>query len=203
MTQKHINDDEYHIDDPKYIDPSYNIKYFNKLLQDKHVTNYIPDELINYAQQYSNDLNVNKNYKNDLYLSTGLLKYLDSYKSHQISNNVYNERKIDVNNYYIMKYQSESHILKLIIFFCGLALIGSFFFLKGFIGESLYILYLGIILSIGIIIIIYNIYILIYRDNRHFDEHDFGYMKHPGNDYEGDNEAKLEINDKKDDLKCD
>jgi len=28
-------------------------------------------------------------------------------------------------------------------------------------------------------------------------------MKHPGNDYEGDNEAKLEINDKKDDLKCD
>jgi hypothetical protein len=78
MTQNHVNDNQYRIDNPKYIDPSYNIKYFNKLLEDEHVTTYIPDKLLNHAQQYSNNVNVNKNYKNDLYLSTGLLKYLDS-----------------------------------------------------------------------------------------------------------------------------
>jgi hypothetical protein len=81
-----------------------------------------------------------------------------------------------------MKYQSETYILKLIIFFCGLALIGALIFLKGFINESIYILYLGIIISVAIITIAYNIYNLIYRDNTRFDETDFGYMQKPGTD---------------------
>ena len=203
MTQNHVNDIEYRIDDPKYIDPSYNIKYFNKLLQDENVTTYIPDKLLNHAQQYSNNVNVNTNYKTDLYLSTGLLKYLDSYKSKPTPNNVYNQRHIDANNYYIMKYQSETNILKLIIFFCGLALIGSFFFLKGLISQSLYILYLGIIISIGIIIIIYNVYILIYRDTRRFDEYDFGYMATPGNEGEGESDSTQETDDTNNEPKCD
>ena len=181
MTQNHVNNKDYRIDDPKYIDPSYNTKYFNKLLEEQNVTNHIPDKLLNHAQQYSNNVNVDKNYKNDLYLSTGLLKYLDSHTSKPIPNNIYSERQIDINKYYIMKYQSETHILKLIIFFCGLALVGCLFFFKGFIGESLYIIYLGVVITVAFIIIIYNIYILIYRDNRRFDEHDFGYMTSSGN----------------------
>lgn len=201
MTQKHVNDNEYRIDDPKYIDPSYNVKYFNKLLEDEGVTNYIPDKLLNDTQQYSNNVNVNKNYKNDIYISTGLLKYLDSYKSKPTPNNVYNERHIDANKYYIMKYQSETHILKLIIFFCGLALIGSFFFLKGLISQSFYIVYLGFIISIAIIVIIYNIYLLIYRDTRRFDEYDFGYMATPGD--EGEVKSTPEEQDKSVEPKCD
>jgi len=202
MTQNHVNDNEYRIDDPKYIDPSYNIKYFNGLLKDENVTTYIPDKLLNHAQQYSNNVNVNTNYKNDLYLSTGLLKYLDSYKSKPTPNNVYNERHIDANKYYIMKYQSETHILKLIIFFCGLALIGSFFFLKGLISQSLYVIYLGIIISIAIIMIIYNIYTLIYRDNRRFDEYNFGYMATPG-DHDESDDTPEETDNKSNESKCD
>jgi hypothetical protein len=94
----------------------------------------------------------------------------------------YNKKLLDVNNYYILKYKSESHILKIIIFFCGLALIGCLFFLKGFIGETLYIIYLGFIITIGLFYVIYNIYDLKYRDNQRFDEYDYGYMQKPGTD---------------------
>jgi hypothetical protein len=59
------------------------------------------------------------------------------------------------------------------------------FFLKGFIGETLYIIYLGIIISIGIITIGYNIYNLLYRDNIRFDEYDYGYMSEIGTDISG------------------
>jgi hypothetical protein len=106
------------------------------------------------------------------------------------TNDIYNKKLLDVNNYYILKYKSESHILKLIIFFCGLALIGCLFFLKGFIGETLYIIYLGFIITIGLFYIIYNIYDLIYRDNQRFDEYDYGYMQKPGTDLPKLNEPK-------------
>jgi hypothetical protein len=107
----------------------------------------------------------------------------DSYSNIDISkNNMYDEKELEVNNYYISKYKSESHILKSIIFFCGLALIGCFFFLKGLIDESLYVIYLGCIITVGIVYIIYNMYNLKYRDNQKFDEYDYQYMQKPGTD---------------------
>jgi hypothetical protein len=112
------------------------------------------------------------------------LKYVNTYKQ-KPGNEIYNERHVDVNKYYIMKYQSESYILKLIIFFCGLALIGCLFYLKGLIGETLYIIYLGIIISIGMITVIYNIYKLVYRDYYYFDEINYGHMGYPGTDISG------------------
>lgn len=99
-----------------------------------------------------------------------------------ISNNIYDEKELEVNNYYILKYKSESDILKSIIFFCGLSLIGCFFFLKGLIGESLYIMYLGCIITFGMIYIIYNMYDLKHRDNQKFDEYDYRYTQTIGTD---------------------
>jgi hypothetical protein len=193
MTQKHVNNLQYRIEDPAYIDPNYEIAHFNKYLTDNQIDTTVPE---NYLQQYLNNININSNYNHDIGISTGLLKYLNSYKSDPIANNPnshYKQRHIDVNKYYIMKYQSETYILKLIIFFCGLALIGALIFLKGFINESLYIVYLGIIISVAIITIAYNIYNLIYRDNTRFDETDFGYMKTPGTDVNyPDNSLDLE-----------
>ena len=127
---------------------------------------------------------INSNYSLDISQSYNSLKYLNSYKQ-KLGNEIYNERHIDVNKYYIMKYQSESYILKLIIFFCGLSLLGCLFYLKGLIGETLYIIYLGIIISIGIITIIYSIYKLIYRDYYYFDETNYDYMPYPGTDISG------------------
>jgi amino acid permease len=106
-----------------------------------------------------------------------------SYSNKDISKNIiYDEKEIEVNNYYILKYKSESHILKSIIFFCGLSLIGCFFFLKGFIGEALYIIYLGFIITFGMVYIIYIMYDLKYRDNQQFNEYDYGYMQKTGTD---------------------
>jgi uncharacterized membrane protein len=119
------------------------------------------------------------------------LKYVNTYEQ-KPGNEIYNKRHIDSNKYYIMKYQSESHILKLIIFFCGLSLIGCLFYLKGLIGETLYIIYLGIIISIGIIMVIYNMYKLIYRDYYYFDESNYGYMSYPGTDMSGQDMKKIE-----------
>ena len=117
-------------------------------------------------------------------------------------NHIYNQKLLDVNNYYILKYKSESNILKLIIFFCGLALIGCLFFLKGFIGESLYIIYLGIVIGLGSIVVIYNIYKLIYRSNTKFDENEYGYMQTLGGDL-SDNMIDISFNiDTDNEIKC-
>jgi len=205
MTQKHVNNSQYNtykIDNPNYVDPSYNIQYFNKYLTDNQIDTTVPP---NYLQQYVNNLNINSNYNYDLGLSTGLLKYLDSYKSNPNENNpnnAYKQRHIDINNYYILKYQSQIYIFKLIIFFCGLALIGALFFLKGFINESLYIVYLGIIISTALITIAYNTYKLIYRDNTRFDEMDFGYMNDPGTDVNYPDMSFNFINPNAIDMKC-
>jgi uncharacterized membrane protein len=167
------------IDNPNYVDPNYNIKWANSLELREDSPN-----IQGYMKQYQNNLNVNTNYTNDLNASHRLLKYMNSYH-HKKDNNIYNDKQVEVNTYYIMKYQSESYILKLIIFFCGLALIGCLFYFKGFISETMYIIYLGIIISVGIITIIYNIYNLLYRDKRIFDEYDYAYRQEPGTDISG------------------
>ena len=115
-------------------------------------------------------------------------------------NHIYNQKLLDVNNYYILKYKSESNILKLIIFFCGLALIGCVFFLKGLIGEGLYIIYLGFIITIGVVHVIYNIYDLKYRDNQRFDEYEYGYINKPGTDISGIDISVNKTNDDDDEL---
>lgn len=131
---------------------------------------------------------------------------MDTYQNstkEQNKNHIYNQKLLDVNNYYILKYKSESNILKLIIFFCGLALIGCVFFLKGLIGEALYIIYLGFIISIGVIYVIYNIYDLKYRDNQRFDEYEYGYMEEPGTDLSGIHVSGNKTNDNELDTKND
>jgi hypothetical protein len=124
------------------------------------------------------------NYAKDIILSTGLVNKLineentnDTYNTY---NPLYDERQIQINKYYISKYQAESNVLKQIIFFCGLAILGCLFFMKGLIPESIFILYLGIIIAIGSVAVCYSIYKLYIRDNIHYDEYNYGSMYYPG-----------------------
>lgn len=118
---------------------------------------------------------------------------MDSYSNIDVSKkNIHDEKELEVNNYYILKYKSESDILKSIIFFCGLSLIGCFFFLKGLIGETLYIIYLGCIITFGMIYIIYNMYNLKYRDNQKFDEYDYRYTQNTGTDIKPIEKEKID-----------
>jgi uncharacterized membrane protein len=155
---------------------------------------------MNHKQTYIDNPKYDEaNYQTDISASSVLLKYLNKYPKPK--DNVYNERQLEINNYYIMKYKSESYIFKLIIFFCGLALIGCLFFFKGFISETLYITYLGIIISVGIITILYNVYDLLYRDKRRFNEYDYGYMSLIESDISG-NIIDNSTNDNSDKIKC-
>lgn len=172
-----------YIHDPYYPMPSpdFKVDYVNNLGLNVESPNV---KLYQKAEQ--NYMNVNYNYTNDLANSNALLQYLDKYQGNdKQANLIHSMRQVDVNKYYIQKYQSESYIFKLIIFFCGVALVGCLFFLKGLISESLYIIYLGIIITTGIITIVYTIYNLLYRDNVKFDENDYGYMPNIGTDISG------------------
>jgi len=182
-----------YIKNPNYPIPSpdFNANYVNNLELRSNTPN-----IDLYTTQQQNYMNINDNYSNDLNNSYALLKYLNKSQrdpDEAQPNIIYNERQIGVNKYYIMKYQSESYILKLIIFFCGLALIGCLFFLKGLISETLHIIYLGIIITIGLITILYNVYNLLYRDNIRFDEYDYGYMSSIGDDLSGNDLYERDI----------
>ena len=178
-----------YINNPRYQIPSpdYNADYVNSLGLKVNSPNV---KLYQQAQQ--NYMNSNFNYSNDLTMSDGLLKYINKYQGKDKPIDlIYGDKQLDVNNYYIQKYKSESYIFKLIIFFCGLALVGCLFFLKGLISETLYIIYLGIIISIGIIMICYTIYNLLFRDNMRFEEYEYGDMSTIGTDISGIDVSKI------------
>lgn len=171
------------IDDPNYRIPTYNTGYANDLYLELIGTN---DDLVNlYKNQYKNNLIQNKNYEKDAKFSSEVLAHMNEIQRHdkkKIVQKQYKNRQVEINNYYIMKYNSESYIFKLIIFFCGLALIGCLFHLKGYIDDTLYAVYLGIILSVATITIIYNIFLLFFISKRYFDESDYGNLYNIGTD---------------------
>jgi len=145
--------------------------------------NYTP---INF-DTYNLDISVNPNfsaekdnYSTDITTSTNFTKLVTSLQMDHSYNLFNDERQIQINNYYILKYQAESNVLKQIIFFCGLAIIGCLFFMNGLISESVYVLYLGIIIGIGCIYVSYSIYKLMFRDKIRYNEYDFGDMYDPG-----------------------
>jgi hypothetical protein len=180
------------IKDPKYSIPNYHTDYANDLYLELKGTN---DDLVNlYKNQYKNNLIEQKNYEKDIKFSSNVLGYINEIQRHDKKptvHNKYKNRQLEINNYYIMKYNSESYILKLIIFFCGLALVGCLFHLKGYVDDTIYAVYLGIILSIATIIISYNIYLLIFRSNSYFDEDDYGYLYKIGRDMDNLQKPKV------------
>jgi hypothetical protein len=131
----------------------------------------------NHNSQYNNFSNEMINYNNDIRYSSILLQYLNK---NTLNDN--DKRQMEINNYYISKYNNESNILKQIIFFCCMALVGSLFFLNGLISESLYIVYVSLIIFIGCMNVFYSIYNLYLRDNIVFDEYEYKFMNAPGKD---------------------
>jgi len=158
---------------------------YNKDLSFNTYQNYV-----NNNNKYNNPENITKynnfskemkNYNGDIKMSGMMLKYFNNNKLEDIDNSLNDMRQIETNNYYTSKYNKESYILKQIIFYCCLALVGSLFFLKGFITETVYIIYLAIIIFIGFSAVIYSLYDLYMRDNIIFDEYDYPHLNSPGN----------------------
>ena len=176
---------------------------YNKDLSFNTYKNYVNNNRLydndNQIKQYNNFSKEMNIYDGDVRMSTMMLQYLNNNKLEDIDNSLNDMRQIDINNYYTSKYNKESNILKQIIFYCCLALVGSLFFLKGLITETLYIIYLAIIICIGFSAVLYSLYDLYMRDSIVFDEYDYPYMKAPGSDI---SDNSVEIKDTVDPNKC-
>ncbi len=120
-----------------------------------------------------------KNYKEDINYIVQVnnkIKQLNNNKD--ISNNLLqiekiNKRHIETNTYYINKYYKQIGILKEIIFFCCLGLLGFILYSKSIFSENLLIMYIGFLLSILFIKVMYDLWDIYIRDEKNFNEYDF------------------------------
>lgn len=127
------------------------------------------NEIVKGFSNYKNDIS----YINDVYDKLNLLE-----TNNGIDNKLYNEeikkkREIQINAYYIHKYYKQINILKEIIFFCCLGLIGFILFNMKILSETILVSYIGILLSLLFIKVMYDLWDIYIRDDRYFNEYNF------------------------------
>jgi hypothetical protein len=83
------------------------------------------------------------------------------------------KRQVQMNVYYIKRYYKQIGILKQIIFFCCLGLIGFILYNYGILSEKILVLYIGSLLAILFVKVLYDLWDLYIRDDKNFDEYDF------------------------------
>lgn len=116
---------------------------------------------------YYTDISMSNYYTNMLYTSHNLK---------DVSQNSINlERNAEVNVFYLLKYNKQIYVLKLIIFICCIALIGAILYNYKILPSNMFTIYLGIVFGIGAILVLYNIYDIYRRDNNTFNEYDQQY----------------------------
>lgn len=104
--------------------------------------------------------------ENDLTNTTSQLK-----KSITIRDNA--ERMVGVNNYYTRRYESHADIMKHIIFYCGIIILGIFLMKMGIVTDEIASLIIIITLCFGIIIVGKKVYDLSRRNNIDYDKYNF------------------------------
>jgi hypothetical protein len=101
---------------------------------------------------------------------------------------------VQLDRYYIAKLQAETRVLKTIVFFCCLGLIGTLIFNNRLITSLFYTVYMGILFFIMFIIVSRDLVDIFLRDNMIFDEYDYAFLNRPavslmtGDDYYNDAE---------------
>jgi hypothetical protein len=83
------------------------------------------------------------------------------------------KRHIESNTYYIKKYHKEIGLIKTIIFFSCLGLLGFMLSHYGIFSENFLVIYMGILLSFLFVKVFYDLWDIYIRDERNFDEYDF------------------------------
>ncbi len=84
------------------------------------------------------------------------------------------ERLIKIDRFYISKYIAQTNILKQIIFFCCLALLGAIFYKIQFISQTVFHFYLVVVFSVMLFYTGVSFYDIYSRNSQNFDEYDFG-----------------------------
>jgi len=84
-------------------------------------------------------------------------------------------RLVEINTYYGQRYEAQSNLMKKIILVCLPVLIIFIFKKKGFIPEMIANYLLGIIIAVGAILIIRNVWDIYTRSNMDFNAYDWNY----------------------------
>lgn len=129
------------------------------------------------SQMFLQIQKLHENYTKDLeYMGTveKLINELSGSSMSELEKDVNHKKKQqDIQEYYHQKYQQQIFIVKLLILFALVALVGCVFFNYGFISVYLLTVYLGLVFSVGFVVIFYYLWDLSIRDNSIFDEYDF------------------------------
>lgn len=113
--------------------------------------------------------------KLDMYMTTGVIKTLYQLEGGDklIQQRRNENRLVEINHYYIAKYQAQTKVLKTFIFFCCLAMIGSILYNKGLITMLTFTIYTGLLGFIMLYVIGRDIFNIFIRDSRNYDEIDY------------------------------
>jgi uncharacterized membrane protein (DUF485 family) len=131
-------------------------------------TNYTVIEGMDNNPNKANDITNNKYYSNILNKTTNI---------EDISQNI--RRNIEIDLFYIEKYNAQINILKYIIFVCCIALFGSILYHNGLLSSDLYTGYLSLVFGIGTFIILYYLFNIFIRNSNRYNEYDYEFIYKP------------------------
>ncbi len=117
----------------------------------------------------------------DISYSNYYTKFLSkAYNYEDASMNLINlQRNAEVDIFYILKYKKQIRMLQHIIIACCVGLIGSVLYHNGLISSDMYTLYLIIVLTIGMLIVLYDLFDIFIRNNNNFHEYDYEFIYSP------------------------
>jgi len=117
------------------------------------------------------------NYQLDISYATlldGMMLDLSNNGLEQLERDLqFKKKTLDIQEYYHKNYQQQIVILKIVLFFSLLALVGGLLLNYQIISVSFFAVYLGVDLSIGFIVLFYYLWDFYLRDNTNFDEYNF------------------------------
>ena len=126
---------------------------------------------------YYNIITQYNNYLTDISFSEAvddiIYPLTSPYNSINGKKNIQQDKKLNINTYYSKLYDKKIKIIKEIILVCCLGLIGCLLLNKGLIGDKTFAFYLGLVFSIGFILVFYDLWDLYIRDNKNFDEYNY------------------------------
>jgi hypothetical protein len=126
---------------------------------------------------YYNIISQYNNYLSDISFSDAVdekaYTFASPYNSTNGKKNIAQDKKININTYYNKLYDKKIKIIKEVIVVCCFGLIGCFLLNNKIISEKVFTFYLGLVFSIGFIIVFYDLWDLYIRDNKNFDEYNY------------------------------
>lgn len=128
-------------------------------------------------QMYEEVQKLYENYNTDLEYQRTIHALIDDLKGSATSTlekNVNHKKKQqDIQEYYHQQYEQQIFIIKLLIFFAFIAMMGCLLFNYGWISVYLLTFYLGFVFSVGFVVVFYYLWDLSLRDTSIFDEYNF------------------------------